>query len=111
MKLAQGQRLVLLRSQTFNTLSGSYRDEALYRNIATKELMPTFNTLSGSYRDEASAQVFVCDARYFLSIPSAGRTGMKPLTVKKQRQRNKAFNTLSGSYRDEATRCFSAPRP
>ncbi len=37
----------------------------------------SFNTLSGSYRDEAAHQILFGGANAKLSIPSAGRTGMK----------------------------------
>ncbi len=39
----------------------------------------------------------------FLSIPSAGRTGMKHRAVcRAASEADATFNTLSGSYRDEA---------
>src|SRR5579859_1086073 len=37
----------------FNTLNGSYRDEARCIDYATNTTVCSFNTLNGSYRDEA----------------------------------------------------------
>ncbi len=37
----------------FNTLSGSYRDEAVASRVGVLWRVVSFNTLSGSYRDEA----------------------------------------------------------
>ncbi len=46
--------------------------------------MLTFNTLSGSYRDEAQVQSALQALSSILSIPSAGRTGMKLKEVAKR---------------------------
>ncbi len=64
----------------------------------------TFNTLSGSYRDEALPATRP-SWRLRLSIPSAGRTGMKRWPTRHAGGENYSFNTLSGSYRDEAYSC------
>ncbi len=97
------QHLQQALKSTFNTLSGSYRDEAaVVPAPAAPASSSAFNTLSGSYRDEASPEKAEQIARQLLSIPSAGRTGMKPLMPCPGATVFTSFNTLSGSYRDEA---------
>ncbi len=44
---------------TFNTLSGSYRDEASLLTPYLRSHSQSFNTLSGSYRDEAMSQAIL----------------------------------------------------
>src|SRR5579859_7373983 len=119
---------------SFNTLNGSYRDEARRAQRLTQRKIAAFNTLNGSYRDEAWSAPTSRPSRPPLSIPSTGRTGMKPWrpawpdlppplsipstgrTGMKQRARDslsarvETFNTLNGSYRDEAVETIAYDR-
>ncbi len=54
----------------FNTLSGSYRDEAWCRGRGWNRATRTFNTLSGSYRDEALVSTrLYCGQRIAFQYP------------------------------------------